>query len=196
MSAPCEARTGGLGARVLDPPRSAGSLPPQGKPREGGGRAVPSSSQAARARAQGRAKRRATGEGRVAEREGRDAKRLAQAKDRRVRLSGQPAHPLLRHAGPVGSRKEEWFLSRGAVIDASGFVAGWVREGERGYRKVLPPEPAAAAASAASSLAGGSLAVLLEAAEVKQEQLSPPLEDDSPVRKWRKLHQNAPAHRR
>jgi hypothetical protein len=81
------------------------------------------------------------------------------------------------------------------VIDASGFVAGWVREGERGYRKVLPPEPAAAAASAASSLAGGSLAVLLEAAEVKQEQLSPPLEDDSPVRKWRKLHQNAPAHR-
>ena len=44
-----------------------------------------------------------------------------------------------------------------------------------------------------SSLAGGSLAALLEAAEVKQELLSPPQEDDSPVRKWRKLHQNGPS---
>ena len=192
MSAPCEARAGGASARPQEPPRSAASSPPRGEPREGGGRAVPSSSQAAREREQWPVELRARSVGPVAKLEGRAAKRVALARDRRVRL-GQPAHPLLRNVGPAGGRREEWFLQRGAIIDPSGFVCGWVKWGERGYCQVLPPQPKAAAPAAASSLAGGSLAALLEAAEVKQELLSPPQEDDSPVRKWRKLHQNGPS---
>ena len=156
------------GHRILIRPQEVSSPRPQDEPEE--------------ERKPRPVKRRAEGEG--------------QAKKPQRPRPGKNRFPLRKYVGAPGSKREEWFLSRGAVI-ASGYVVDWLPEGERGYRKVPPPGPQAAALTAsASSIASGSLGVLLEAAEAKAEQLSPPQEGDSPVRKYRKLHQNAPIHRR